>query len=68
MKILSKKELNFLMRNLCSTFLFGRYSRLRFPLPEAKATTKAFRESSTYAGAQRRVFFTKNDTDKKSFQ
>ena len=47
------------MRNLCSTFLFGRYSRLRFPLPEAKATAKAFRESSTYAGAQRRVFLQK---------
>ena len=47
------------MRNLCSTFLFGRYSRLRFPLPDAKAIAKAFRESSTYAGAQRRVFLQK---------
>ncbi len=56
------------MLNLCLTFLFGRYSRLRFPLPDAKAIAKAYRESSTYAGAQRRVFFTKNDTDKKSFQ
>lgn len=55
------------MLNLCLTFLFGRYFRLRFPLPDAKAIAKAYRESSTYAGAQRRVFFTKNDTDKKSF-